>query len=428
MRKTLKLPTKKPTRINLEIQLTLTFKSWNRLFDQLSAALPMIIKQILDQIFTQVADNIKKELRSMIDISFYKEKQRKFLTQLGEVYIPDYEVRLKGKYLGRFIPTILQAKKHEYMTEGARILISKIITKTTYREASDILSPIFEISHQRLNYYIRTIKTTNLISFLKMIPKKIKNRIFCYLDGTVIKVRVKHLSPVTKETIRIVWRESIQNGKMVTKLAFGFLESTYGSLIEQVIDQAERSKAIAFCDGEKIIRAALTGFRAIQRCIFHFSWNLISKLTTDGMGKEEAESLVNELKDLVYLRTKNIRKFGKHYKEVIKARQAILKYHVKQLNKKGFSNSAIFINNAIPHLFSYVKIYIQDKIWSGRTNNRMERLMRAIAKRMKRVGCVWSYTGAQKMAYLILIEYFKIPYIKSKPLNFSISCRSVANF
>ena len=427
--KSLILPTNKPTTITINMQLNLSFHSWKHLLDQVTNSFSTMGRSLLQQIAAQACDHIYREFLELCpNLRINKEKERKILTEFGEIFLKDYEVStVKKKYLGRSLQFILGMKKHERITPKAKALLMKAITRLTYRETADLFSHM-NVSHQRLNAYIRSIEVTNILTYITPFLKKIKKRIFVWLDGTCIRIRNKRRDDVSKETLRIAFRESISNNKKNIKLAFGFVDKTYNQLFKSIVSDDERRHVIAFADGEKIIELALTGIKAFQRCIFHFSWNLSTKLIYNGMSKEHAQILIDDLKPIIYLRAKEIRDIGKYWKTVVKKRKNLIKTYSTNLLENGFTKGSAYLARAAPYLFTYVEIYAKEKIWIGRTTNKIERLMRRIAKRMKRTGAIWSRDGAMKMLYLILIDCFKMPFAFKKSCHFTLTVISGVKF
>ena len=75
---------------------------------------------------------------------------------------------------------------------------------------------------------------------------------------------------------------------------------------------------------------------------------------------------------------------------------------VRTLHQKGYHEAAKYVSYAQGRLFKYVQFWMQTGVIAPRTTSYLERLMREIGRRLKRIAFGWSETGAAKMARIIL--------------------------
>jgi len=89
---------------------------------------------------------------------------------------------------------------------------------------------------------------------------------------------------------------------------------------------------------------------------------------------------------------------------------------VRTLGQKGYAQAANYIAYAQKRLFNYVQFWLQTGVAAPRTTSYLERLMREIGRRLKRIAFGWSDQGAAKMARIIIrricdaqqwVEYWK---------------------
>jgi hypothetical protein len=70
--------------------------------------------------------------------------------------------------------------------------------------------------------------------------------------------------------------------------------------------------------------------------------------------------------------------------------------------EKQCEEAALYIDNAKHQLFGYIRMWLKYGIVSPRANSLIERLMRELGRRLKKIGFGWSEAGAAKMARIII--------------------------
>ena len=75
---------------------------------------------------------------------------------------------------------------------------------------------------------------------------------------------------------------------------------------------------------------------------------------------------------------------------------------VSSLSRKGYDQAASYIAYAQKRLFNYVDFWMQTGIASPRTTSYLERLMRELGRRLKKIAFGWSDGGAAKMAQILI--------------------------
>src|SRR4030042_4390777 len=87
-----------------------------------------------------------------------------------------------------------------------------------------------------------------------------------------------------------------------------------------------------------------------------------------------------------------------------KAEKDIRKLITSLLNR-GYNLAAYYLNRVSKNLFSYVYRWLKTAIVTPRVSMLIERMMREIARRLKRIAFSWSPEGAAKMARIILKRF-----------------------
>jgi len=78
---------------------------------------------------------------------------------------------------------------------------------------------------------------------------------------------------------------------------------------------------------------------------------------------------------------------------------------VGELVSKGYYQAATYVRNAQEKLFTYVRLWLECGLVTPRVSSMIERMMREIGRRLKRIAFGWSETGAAQMARIIIKRF-----------------------
>ena len=77
---------------------------------------------------------------------------------------------------------------------------------------------------------------------------------------------------------------------------------------------------------------------------------------------------------------------------------------IEDLECRGYSKASGYVARAKNHLFTYLGAWLDLGIRCPRTNSLIERIMREVGRRLKRIAFGWSEGGAAKMARIVLAK------------------------
>jgi transposase-like protein len=162
-------------------------------------------------------------------------------------------------------------------------------------------------------------------------------------------------------------------------------------------------------DGEPGLAEALGGLtEEQQRCIWHMTHDLDVPLRRDHVGKQERRGLQKELAGVVKIELpaedgQPVRSEDRQeVQEALQAAEGELSRFSSKLTERGYRQAATYVQEAKERLFSYVRFWLKHGIASPRVSSFIERLMREIARRLKRIAFGWRPDNAAKMARLVL--------------------------
>jgi hypothetical protein len=78
---------------------------------------------------------------------------------------------------------------------------------------------------------------------------------------------------------------------------------------------------------------------------------------------------------------------------------------IGRINKKGYIHAAGYLRRMKDHLFTYMKRWLATGLVGPRVSSWIERVMREVARRIKRMAFGWSDKGAEKMTRIVLKRF-----------------------
>jgi len=165
-------------------------------------------------------------------------------------------------------------------------------------------------------------------------------------------------------------------------------------------------------DGEQGLCQALAKLcSSQQRCHWHAVNDLNYVLWQDDAGKEERARMQKELAAIIgiELPQEDIELIKDTDKASILAAKNHADHEIRRLIQtllhKGYQMAADYLIRASKHMFSYVDRWLATGIVSPRVSSFIERMMRELARRLKRMAFGWSEEGAAKMARIIIKRF-----------------------
>jgi transposase-like protein len=145
-----------------------------------------------------------------------------------------------------------------------------------------------------------------------------------------------------------------------------------------------------------------------QRCLWHMTHDLDDPMWRDGASKAERRATQKNLAGL--LRIELPPEDGEpvaseDYQEIRrKVRQAEEEIDrlVEGLTDRGYRRAAKYVGQARDRLFSYIRFWLRYGVVNPKVTSFIERLMREVGRRLKRIAFGWRPENAAKMARLIL--------------------------
>jgi len=322
----------------------------------------MILKHILEQINEMEVEKYCGKRYQRGDLLRNGKRRRKIVTLLGEVILSLTRIRGKG------IPlyNLVEFESGNYRSDIKAISVDSAV-KMTYRDSRDEINRFTKSpSHQTIWRYTQEAgsKINNEFSY----------EVYFSTDKTKLHSRRKKIELTLIEGKNIAVRvnrsyEDLKKELNLDGLVLGDVDTDLKCFKERQVD------------------------------FIHVFREVNYKLWEHGVDLDTRKEYVNDVKKILLSLKNSLCK--PDLEERIKRAEQSIKEFADEMQNKGFWKVAKFFRNYTRNilLFAYKKLEGISIPWH---NNRMERKMGEISKRMKNKWMSWSVKGAQNLASLVM--------------------------
>lgn len=170
--------------------------------------------------------------------------------------------------------------------------------------------------------------------------------------------------------------------------------------------------SIILCDGEAGLAEAFSEYVSEQqRCHWHIDRDLYHAFWQDGEKNAVSKPIRSALRGVlaIELPQADFEEVSEAEKSEIEERmekaERSIETLIAHLRRKRFTSTATYLENAKRWMFGYVRRWLKWGIVSPRASSMVERVMREIGRRLKKIAYGWSDKGAQKIARIILKKF-----------------------
>ena len=170
---------------------------------------------------------------------------------------------------------------------------------------------------------------------------------------------------------------------------------------------------VLIADGEEgLFRGLKKLTRTVQRCQWHFThdFKAVFQYQDNGSKAErkvyqsEAQATMDTLHEKI-MTTENLTEDKKLEleAEIIIAEEA-MRTLANKLRDKQFYKAEGYTRNAVDKLFTYLRYYLKTGFLGAKVTSQLERFMREVGRRIKKIAWNWSPRGAAILCHLILVK------------------------
>jgi len=194
-----------------------------------------------------------------------------------------------------------------------------------------------------------------------------------------------------------------------------FTDKTWDQIAVAVQGNREDDKPVAemlVSDGERGIAESFAKLcNSHQRCHWHSVHDLNYTMWQNKVTKSERKQMQQKLTAIIgiELPEEDFEKVDDSDKTALAQAVATAECDVRKLITrlldKGYVTAADYLIRASKNMFSYIRRWLLTGIVGPRASSMIERMMRELARRLKRMAFGWSEEGAAKMARIIIKRF-----------------------
>lgn len=302
----------------------------------------------------------------------------------------------------------LNMEPHQRKTSELEQIVTEVVSEQSYRRSSQHLETIgsIPVPHTTLHRWVMKSDCDDI-----PMKKRVKTLV---ADGTGYKRKPDALGSNRGQVSVVV---GITKDNQV--VPYGAWTEESWAEISRKIKKANHPHAkllfkpiadLLVSDGEvPLVRAMGRLTKDTQRCIWHLPHDLGPLLKyTDEAPPEDAKEYTSELAAMIDIKLpeEDLEKVGLEdrlelEKSVFKAEQGVQDL-IDEMALRGYKAAATYLANAKSKMFSYVRHWLKTGLVHPRVSSMIERMMREIGRRIKKIGHGWSPEGAAKMTRIII--------------------------
>lgn len=337
----------------------------------------------------------------------HDRRERRFRTSVGEVSISWRRMRCKN--CGRsFIPLRDFLGLYAYQSKSRELerTVMEVVSEQSYRRSSQHLMGIGEIPVPRSTLH-RWVADSDCDG-LKW-PRGVR---YLLADGTGYKRRP---DPEEGLTNRGEVRVALGVDRLGRTVALGAWSGlSWDEIGKRLNDnRSRRPKAeLMISDGEAGLAEGLSCLaNGYQRCHWHAVRDLNYVLWGDDAPKQERDNYEKVLAGIlgVELPGDCVEPVKEGDRQEVSGRIESSERQLEGLASdfmvRGYIKAANYVRRAKEHLFNHLRFWLQYGIVGPRTASLIERMMREIGRRLKRIAFGWGDKGAAKMARIIIKRF-----------------------
>lgn len=345
-------------------------------------------------------------------------RPRKIRTTIGTVDLP-HLTRVKCAHCGRTCVPVVELcglDLYQTKTAGVEKLVVEQCVQTSYRRATKAICDMtgVSVSHSTSHRWVlRTdadeIRVPEDVIATAGNPDRVPKPVTIFADGTYCKGRTDD-GGARKRDVKVI--VGVRQSGDVFPIGTWTGDETW----TDIGNELERRK-VKFADGSILVSDGEEGLAenvsklangSFQRCHWHAVRDTYMSMWYDGGRIKDIRPVQNRLKKIlaIELPKEDFEQVDKEQVGAIEARmgesERALDALIADIRGRGFVKAAAYLEKARHSMFGYLRRWLALGIACPRASSLIERTMRELARRLKRIAYGWKADGLNKVSKLLL--------------------------
>ena len=345
-------------------------------------------------------------------------RPRKIRTTIGTVDLPQL-TRVKCAHCGRTCVPVVELcglDLYQTKTAGVEKLVVEQCVQTSYRRATKAICDMtgVSVSHSTSHRWVLRTDADEIrvpedviatVGNTDRVPKPVT----IFADGTYCKGRTDD-GGARKRDVKVI--VGVRQSGDVFPIGTWTGDETW----TDIGNELERRK-VKFADGSILVSDGEEGLAenisklangSFQRCHWHAVRDTYMSMWYDGGRIKDIRPVQNRLRKIlaIELPKEDFEQVDKEQVGAIEARMSeserALDALIADIRGRGFVKAAAYLEKARHSMFGYLRRWLALGIACPRASSLIERTMRELARRLKRIAYGWKADGLNKVSKLLL--------------------------
>ena len=339
-----------------------------------------------------------------------RNKERTIRTHMGELKVKMQQVvcGVCGKRFSVLLP-LLKIPPRGKPTIKLQHMMAETVTDLSYRKGSSRIEGLAEVVIPKSTLH-RWMTTHNWEILMDKMHTETnwKNFTGIMADGTGYK---RQDADTTKGDLRLVF--GVKDGPKKLIPLGAWADKSWEEIDKELLQKrpSDIQVPVLVVDG-KDGQALENLTSATQRCQWHIQNQLGYFLWKDKVDKQQRESLLEKLSGIIKIKLPKSDyqeispEMQQQVQEKLKESKKSIEDLIRSFHKKGYIAASQYLRNALEHIFTVVEKWLEIGYMPPKVISLLERVMREMGRRIKKIGASWKEKGVIAIAHVLLTRIY----------------------
>jgi len=340
-----------------------------------------------------------------------KRERRLLRTELGPLSVETHQLvcDVCGKRF-RVLGPLLKVAPRSRPTVGLRFMTAETMTDLSYRKGGGRMAALAQVEVPKSSAHRWMLAGSwDALGNPAFSPASWESFQGLMADGTGYK---RQAAETTRGQLRLVMGVKGSPRKLVPLGVWA--DKSWEDIDQEMLAKKPEDilPPVVTVDGEPGQEVLGNLAQDIQRCQWHVPHQLGFALWNDGLKKPERDPLLGKLAGIIKIelppgqyRSISAEVRDQIQGQVLEGKQAMSAL-VSSFQRKGYLAAASYLRNASEHTFTVVEKWLELGYMPPKAISLLERVMREMGRRIKKIGASWKEKGVLAVARVLLTRIY----------------------